>query len=101
MANDRSTTTRIQIEKKLTAAFEPVHVDIVDETVQHLGHTGALSGGGHFILTLVSPKFEGVSLLNRNRMVYDCLKNEMAGEIHALAIRAYAPGEWAPNSFLH
>ncbi len=68
-------------------------LDVIDESWKHAGHAGAAGGGGHFILHLVSEKFEGVSLLDRNRMVFDALKEEMQTEIHALVIKAKSPGE--------
>ena len=71
-----------------------VYLEIVDESWKHAGHAGAASGGGHFILLVVSDRFEGVSLLDRNRLVFGTLKDEMKGEIHALAVKALTPGEW-------
>ncbi len=83
-----------KIEKKITAALSPVHLTIIDETWKHAGHSGAVPGKGHFILYAVSQQFEGISLLNRNRIVFDILKAEVGSEIHALTIRAQTPSEW-------
>jgi len=86
--------TREKIEKKIMASLTPVHLSIIDETWKHAGHFGAVSGKGHFILHAVSQQFEGISLLNRNRLVFDILKEEMGTEIHALTVRAQTPSEW-------
>lgn len=84
-----------KIEKKITESLSPVYLAIIDETWKHAGHAGAVLGKGHFILHAVSQQFEGISLLNRNRLVFDILKEEMAYEIHALTLRAQTPSEWA------
>ena len=85
---------RDTIERKLKDGLAAEHLTLVDESWKHAGHAGAALGGGHFILTVVSPQFEGINLLDRNRLVYGLLKNEMGGAIHALAIRAISPSEW-------
>ena len=90
-----SSMIKEKIEKKITASLSPVHLAIIDETWKHAGHAGAVSGKGHFILHAVSQQFEGISLLNRNRLVFDILKEEMGSEIHALTIRAQTPLERA------
>ena len=80
------------IREKL-AALAPESIAIEDESAQHAGHAGARSGGGHYALTLVSPRFVGQPLQARHRMVYAALGPLMHKEIHALTIRAYAPDE--------
>ncbi|MFQ5598297.1 MAG: BolA family protein [Nitrospiria bacterium] len=89
----RSQATKEKIIRKMKQHLSATFVNVIDESWKHAGHAGAASGGGHFILHLVSEKFEGVSLLNRNRMVFDLLKDEIQGEIHALAIQAKTPQE--------
>jgi BolA family transcriptional regulator, general stress-responsive regulator len=81
-----------RIEQKL-AALEPESLELVDESAAHAGHAGAQSGGGHYRLTIVARAFDGKPAQQRHRMVYDALGPMMRHEIHALAIRAYAPGE--------
>ncbi len=81
------------IRERLTQALRPERLEIVDETARHAGHEGARSGGGHYIVTIVSPLFEGKRLIERHRMVYDALGEAMQKEIHALSIKALAPGE--------
>jgi BolA family transcriptional regulator, general stress-responsive regulator len=80
-------------------ALEPAELAIRDDSALHAGHAGAKDGGGHFDLTIVSAQFAGKSTLARHRLIYEALGPLMRREIHALAIRAYAPGESrAPRS---
>ena len=81
-----------RIERSL-ATLAPESLEIVDESAAHAGHAGAKSGGGHYRLIIVSHAFEGKSPQLRHRMVYDALGPMMKQDIHALAIKAYAPGE--------
>ena len=85
---------RSHIEVRLREALAASHVDVVDESHRHAGHAGAASGGGHFRATVVSARFEGLSRVARQRLVYDALANEMRGAIHALALRTLTPTEW-------
>ena len=85
-------TVSDRIEKKL-AALKPDSLEIVDDSRAHAGHEGAKSGGGHYRLVIVSPEFAGKTTQLRHRMVYEALGPMMRHEIHALAIKAYAPGE--------
>lgn len=75
------------------AALAPETVSIEDESALHAGHEGAKSGGGHYRLMVVSQRFAGLALQARHRLVYDALGPLMHKDIHALAIRAYAPDE--------
>lgn len=81
-----------QIERRL-AGLEPDSLEILDESAQHVGHEGAKGGGGHYQVIIVSRRFAGKPLQLRHRMVYEALGPLMQKEIHALAIKAYAPGE--------
>jgi len=81
-----------EIRQRL-AGLEPESLEIVDESRQHVGHEGAKSGGGHYQLVIVSARFVGKPLQLRHRMIYQALGALMQKEIHALAIRAYAPDE--------
>ena len=83
------------IEAKLRDAFSPAHVTVEDESHRHRGHAGAAGGGGHFRVTLVSERFEGMPRIKRHRSVYDALAGLMDSEIHALALHAFTPEEWA------
>jgi BolA protein len=74
-------------------ALEPETYTLEDESAQHHGHAGAASGGGHFKLTIVSPKFRNLSTLARHRLVYETMGELMQREIHALSITAFTPEE--------
>jgi len=83
--------TRI-IEKKLTEAFAPVKLTVIDESESHRGHGGYREGGeSHFRVEITSKAFEGKSRLERQRMVMSTLKEELAGPVHALSVRADLP----------
>jgi len=82
-----------QIRSRLAARFEPVALDVVDESHLHAGHAGARSGKGHFRLRIVAPAFAGQAPLERHRMIYDALGELMSAEIHALSIEALTPAE--------
>lgn len=82
------------IERKLTEAFAPEELEVIDESHLHASHAGHREGGQtHFRVKIVSDRFLGKSRLERHRMVNALLADEIAGGIHALAIRASAPGE--------
>jgi len=81
-----------QIRERLQS-LDPERVELRDDSALHAGHEGAKSGGGHFDLTIVSAQFAGQNTLARHRLVYAALGPLMRREIHALAIRAFAPGE--------
>jgi BolA family transcriptional regulator, general stress-responsive regulator len=80
------------IEQRL-AALTPSRLELADDSARHAGHEGAKGGGGHYRLTIVSEQFSGKNTLARHRMVYAALGPMMQQQIHALAIRAYAPDE--------
>ena len=82
-----------QIQARLTDAFAPVHLEVVDDSARHAGHAGAAAGGGHFQVRIVSGRFRGLPLLARHRLVYDALRPLLEAQIHALNIEAHAPGE--------
>lgn len=82
------------IRDTLSAAFEPTHIAVEDESALHAGHAGAASGGGHYRVVLVSAAFRGQSLVDRQRSVYAALGDAMRREIHALALRTLTPEEW-------
>jgi BolA protein len=87
-------TTRDTITKKLSEAFVPESLDVVDESHLHEGHAGHRPGGEtHFRVYIVSQAFDGKTRIDRHRMVNKLLASELAGPVHALALHAYAPGE--------
>ena len=82
------------IERKLTEAFAPQSLDVVNESHLHAGHAGSPgTGSSHFRVTIVSEKFEGLSRVDRHRLVNEALSEELAGPVHALALKTLSPGE--------
>ena len=82
------------IRLKLSAAFSPTRLDIEDDSARHHGHAGARPGGeSHFNLVIEASAFEGLGLVQRQRAVHAALAEELAGPVHALSIKALAPGE--------
>jgi BolA protein len=86
------------IRDKLTAAFAPLALDVQDESARHAGHAGATRDDGsqgetHFHVRIVSTAFDGVSRVQRQRLVYAALKDELAGPVHALSLSALSPAE--------
>ena len=82
-----------RIRARLSEALQPSVLELTDESALHAGHEGAKSGGSHFRLRIVSPRFDGLRLVMRHRLVYDSVHDMMHTEIHALAITALAPSE--------
>jgi BolA protein len=83
---------------KLTSAFAPVALEIEDQSARHAGHAGATRADGsqgetHFHIRLVSPAFEGLTRVERQRRVHAALKDELAGPVHALSLTLLAPRE--------
>jgi BolA family transcriptional regulator, general stress-responsive regulator len=84
--------TRDVITEKLTRAFAPQSLDVVDESHQHEGHAGHRPGGEtHFRVHIVSQAFRDKSRIERHRMVNEALSAELKGGVHALAVHASAP----------
>ncbi len=80
-----------QMRERL-AVLAPESIDIGDDSHLHAGHAGARDGG-HFRLTIVSPRFAGCRTMERHRLVYDALGPLMKQGIHALSITAQTPEE--------
>lgn len=77
------------------AALQPIEVQLVDESEEHLGHAGHRPGGGsHWQLTIISEAFRGHNPVARHRMVYEALGDLMKQDIHALKIEAFAPEQF-------
>jgi len=86
--------TAALIHRKLTQAFAPERLEVVDDSARHAGHAGAGEGGeSHFNITVVSASFAGMNRVERQRRVYAVLAEELAGPVHALSLKAQAPGE--------
>jgi BolA family transcriptional regulator, general stress-responsive regulator len=82
------------ITKKLREAFAPQSLNVTDESHLHEGHAGHRPGGEtHFRIDIVSPAFKGKTRIERHRMINATLAAELAGPVHALAVKALAPEE--------
>jgi BolA protein len=82
------------ITEKLTAAFQPTRLEVVDDSHRHEGHAGHREGGeSHFNVLIESAAFAGVPRVMRQRKVYAALAEELAGPVHALSLKVFAPGE--------
>ena len=87
-------TVRDEIETRLREALEPVTLNVSDDSHLHAGHAGARPGGeSHFSVDIVSDRFAGLGRVARHRLVNEALAQQLKGPIHALAIKARAPGE--------
>jgi BolA protein len=80
------------IEKKLKEKFEPVHMEIVNESYKH---NVPAEAEYHFKVVLVAKSFEGQGLIQRHRAVNEVLKEELVEALHALSLHTYTPEEWA------
>ncbi len=79
------------IVTKLEERFSPSHLEVVNESHMHNVPAGSES---HFKVVLVAQAFEGLRQVPRHQQVYQLLSDEMAGDVHALALHTYTPGEW-------
>ena len=83
-----------EMEQLLTQAFAPSRLQIINDSASHHGHAGDDgSGESHFTVVIEAEAFSGQSRLNRQRMVNKALGDIPGERVHALAIRAFAPGE--------
>ncbi|MCE2842610.1 MAG: BolA family protein [Novosphingobium sp.] len=83
-----------EIQALLTAAFAPTHLAVINDSAKHHGHMGDDgSGESHFTVEIESAAFAGVSRLQRQRLVNAALGDIPGQRVHALAIKAKAPGE--------
>ena len=76
------------MHERLTAAFEPSHIEIIDDSHLHAGHVGARSGKGHFTVIIKSDQFKGVARLKQHQAIYQALGELMTTDIHALVIKS-------------
>ena len=87
------------LRDKLTAAFAPTVMEVMDESAMHAGHAGAQPGGEtHFRVRIVSAAFEGLSRVDRQRRIYAVLDAELKAQVHALALSALTPAEAASRA---
>lgn len=82
------------LRAKLTAAFSPARLDVVDDSHRHAGHAGARpEGETHFNVTIVAEAFAGKSRVDRQRLVYAALAQELRERVHALQLTTLTPEE--------
>jgi BolA protein len=81
-----------RIEAKLREKLAPTQLKVTDDSHLHAGHAGARPGGeSHFTVEIVSERFAGLTRVARHRLINETLAEELAGPVHALAIKAFAP----------
>ena len=85
-----------EIKSRLKKTIAIDHLTIMDDTGKHLRHQH-YDGGRHFKIIIVSSTFEGVSLLDRHKLVYQALAGMIKNEIHALGLKTIATSEWKKN----
>ena len=91
-----NTSVAETIKSKLSEALSPKQIDVVDESHLHAGHAGARpEGETHFRLLIVAEAFEGETRVARQRRVNEILREELAGPVHALAMKTLTPAEAA------
>ena len=96
--NQKPGRVKDSIRAKLEAALAPTELEVIDDSDRHAGHMVHEGGAGHqgethFTIKIVSPAFTGKSRIERHRAVNALLADELAAGLHALGIRAKAPGE--------
>ncbi|MEZ4280280.1 MAG: BolA family protein [Myxococcota bacterium] len=82
------------LESRIRDSLSASHVEVVDESHLHVGHAGAQSGGGHFRVVVVSGRFEGLSRVKAQQLVYAAMGEWMGREIHALSMQIFTPDAW-------
>jgi BolA protein len=85
----------VELIRTRLAALEPARLEIQDDSAKHAGHAGA-KDGGHYAVRIVSPRFAGLSTMQRHRLVYDAIGDLAQQRIHALSISAKTPDEIQP-----
>jgi BolA protein len=86
-------TTRAARLEAALQSLAPLRMQVTDDSHKHAGHEGARDGRGHFSVVVVSEAFRGKLPLARHRLVYAAVGSMLETDIHALAIKALAPGE--------
>jgi BolA protein len=84
------------LKTKLAQELEATHVEIIDDSWKHAGHVEASPGleATHLSITIVSAKFEGVSLIDQHRMVHEVLKEAREKHLHALQLKTVSPAQY-------
>ena len=90
-----------RLHDKLVEALHPVFLDIRDESARHAGHAGHRPGGGtHFAVCIVSAAFLSKKAVERHRMIYQILADELIEHVHALSLEAKTPEEYNQSQIL-
>jgi BolA protein len=82
-----------RIETRLAERFDPLQMQVEDDSARHAGHAGAIGSETHFNVMLVSAHFTGLSRVQRSRAVHEALQEELGSGLHALSLVLRAPGE--------
>lgn len=94
MPKDEPNSVAAAIRRKLEERFAPSELEILDESHLHAGHAGHdPRGETHFAVAIRAAAFAGKSRVERQRLVYAALQDELAGRVHALRMVVRAPGE--------
>lgn len=80
-----------KIHEKLTCQFSPSFLEVFNESFRHAVPKDSET---HFKIVIVSNAFQGAKLVERHRMIYKCLEDELNSSVHALALHSYTPHEW-------
>lgn len=93
--NDLATAPLAEIiAARLTTALDPTHLEVINDSHHHAGHMGDDgTGESHWTVLVESPAFTGLNRVQRQRLINTALADLLAARIHALAIKARAPGE--------
>jgi BolA protein len=88
------------LKEKLTRELDAAHVEIIDDSWQHAGHAEARpdTEATHLSITVVSPKFEGLSLMEQHRLVHVALAEARKNHLHALQLKTVKPSAWSGSS---
>jgi BolA protein len=87
-----------EIREAIERGLDASHVEVIDHSARHAGHSGAASGGGHFEVVVVSDRFCGLSRLAVHRLVYEALGQLMQTEIHALTMHTFTSDQWSSRA---
>jgi BolA protein len=79
---------RVQIiQERLQRLFSPSHLEVIDDSDQHIGHAGSRDGAGHYTVVIVAECLQEKSRIESHRLIYDALSDLIPHEIHALRIK--------------
>lgn len=84
---------RVDVIRQRLAVLEPIELEVLNDSHLHAQHAGNRDGANHFTVTMRSAKFDGVSRVQRQRMLYELLEDLMPFPIHALALKLSSSDE--------